>query len=411
MSAASATIKDYAIGIYDGPHATPNPSDDGPIFLGIKNVTDDGRLDFSEIRHVSDREFPVWTRRVKPQADDIVFSYEATLHRYARIPDGFEGCLGRRMALVRPDKTKADARFLHYYFLSPIWRAKMDAITLPGVTVDRIPLTIFPDTEVSFPDLREQTAIADVLTAYDDLIENNRRRIALLEEAARLLYREWFGHFRFPGHEHAKFIDGLPEGWQRVPVGELVEIHRGRSYSSEELVETGGQPFVNLKCIDRGGGFRISGLKCFRGEHKDHHEALPGDIMIAVTDMTREAMIVAQAARVPKTVDEVAIFSMDLVKAVPKELYEPTWIYGMFRFSRFSLEVREHATGATVLHLKPKHIESWLASVPPKRLRELFAEQFGNTLDQIDNLEQQNQKLAQARDLLLPRLMSGELTV
>lgn len=308
-----------------------------------------------------------------------------------------------------PNPKLADARFVKYLFDATL-KMQFRSFT-QGAAQDNLSQSKLLSIKFPVPELVVQQRIADMVSAYDDLIENNRRRIALLEEAARLLYREWFVHFRFPGHEHAKFTDGLPEGWQRVPVGELVEIHRGRSYSSEELVETDGQPFVNLKCIDRGGGFRISGLKCFRGEHKDHHEALSGDIMIAVTDMTREAMIVAQAARVPRTVDEVAIFSMDLVKAVPKELYEPAWIYGMFRFSRFSPEVREHATGATVLHLKPRHIESWLASVPPKRLRELFAEQFANTLDQIDNLEQQNQKLAQARDLLLPRLMSGELTV
>ena len=411
MMNTAGPIKDFAVGIYDGPHATPEPSDDGPIFLGIKNVTEDGRLDFSEIRHVSEKEFPKRTRRVKPQRDDIVFSYEATLHRYARIPDGFEGCLGRRMALIRPDVKKVDPRFLHYYLLSPLWRAKMDAITINGATVNRIPLTNFPDTVVSFPGLNEQAAIADILSAYDDLIENNRRRIALLEEAGRMLYREWFVHFRFPGHEHVKIIDGLPEGWERKQIAELAEIFRGKSYSSQELVDEGGQPFVNLKCMQRFGGFRVSGLKGFRGEHKDHHALASGDIIIAVTDMTREAMIVAQAARIPKTVGEGAIYSMDLVKAVPKDGIDANWFYGLLRFSRFSAEVRQEATGATVLHLKPKHIEGWAAIVPSALLCGLFAEQFGSFLDQIDNLELQSEKLAQARDLLLPRLMNGEISV
>ena len=226
MMRSVVPIKEFAVGIYDGPHATPKPSDEGPIFLGIKNVTEDGRLDFSELRHVSEAEFPKWIRRIKPQRDDIVFSYEATLHRYARIPDGFEGCLGRRMALLRPDQDKVDPRFLHYYFLSPAWRAKMDAIKVTGATVDRIPLTIFPDTEVSLPGLENQFRIADVLSAYDDLIENNWRRIALLEEAARLLYREWFVHFRFPGHEHVKITDGLPVGWEQRVLGDVVEVVR-----------------------------------------------------------------------------------------------------------------------------------------------------------------------------------------
>jgi type I restriction enzyme S subunit len=205
-------IEAFTLGIFDGPHATPKPSDEGPIFLGIKNVTEDGRLDFSEIRHVSENEFPNWTRRVRPQKDDIVFSYEATLHRYARIPEGFVGCLGRRMGLVRPDQDKVDPAFLHYYFLSRIWRTKMEAITINGATVNRIPLTIFPDVLVKLPRLNQQQAIAETLSAYDDLIENNRRRTALLEEAARLLYREWFVRLRFPGHEHVRIIEGIPEG-------------------------------------------------------------------------------------------------------------------------------------------------------------------------------------------------------
>jgi len=377
MSAASATIKDYAIGIYDGPHATPNPSDDGPIFLGIKNVTDDGRLDFSEIRHVSDREFPVWTRRVKPQADDIVFSYEATLHRYARIPDGFEGCLGRRMALVRPDKTKADARFLHYYFLSPMWRAKMDAITLPGATVDRIPLTIFPDTEVSFPDLREQTAIADVLTAYDDLIENNRRRIALLEEAARLLYREWFVHFRFPGHEHAKFIDGLPEGWQRRNFGHIAELKYGKALKAEYRVE---------------GEFAVYGSSGVVGSHK---AALVDGPAIVVGRKGN----VGSVFWVPRD-----FWPIDTVYFIPSEQSD-LWLYLSLPNAGFM------NTDAGVPGLNRDFAYSRKLVCPPERVRALFNEEVGPMFAQRNTLEHYNQKLAQARDLLLPRLMSGELAV
>ena len=221
------------------------------------------------------------------------------------------------------------------------------------------------------PPLETQNRIADILSAYDDLIENNRRRIALLEEVARLLYREWFVHLRFPGHKHVKIKDGLPEGWSRHPVSDLADIFRRRSYRSSELVDSDGQPFINLKCVDRFGGFRIYGLKWFHGEHLEHHPLVPGDVLIAVTDMTRNAMIVAQAARVPMSVGDNASYSRDLVKAIPKTDIEPEWFYGMLRFSQFSAVVREEATDATVLHLKPKHIENWEAVVPPTALRGL----------------------------------------
>ena len=107
-------IEDIYLGLYDGPHATPQPSDQGPIFLGIKNITDDGMLDLSDIRHISEDDFPEWTKRVTPQQGDIVFTYEATLNRYAIIPEGFRGCLGRRVALIQPDLARVDTRFLLY---------------------------------------------------------------------------------------------------------------------------------------------------------------------------------------------------------------------------------------------------------------------------------------------------------
>jgi type I restriction enzyme S subunit len=211
-------IKDFALGIYDGPHATPQEANDGPIFLGIKNVTPQGTLDFTEIRHVSDQEYPKWTKRVVPQENDIVFSYEATLHRYALIPAEFRGCLGRRMALVRPDPMKVHPRFLHYYFLTSSWRSVVEANIINGATVDRVPLTKFPDFQVRLPVLETQRRIASILSAYDDLIENNRRRIQLLEQSARLLYKEWFVHLRFPGHEHVNVKDGVPAGWEKIQV-------------------------------------------------------------------------------------------------------------------------------------------------------------------------------------------------
>jgi type I restriction enzyme S subunit len=88
-------IESLWLGLYDGPHATPKPSGEGPIFLGIGNITEDGRLDLTDIRH-AEEDFGNWTKRVVPQAGDIVFTYEATLNRYALIPEGFRGCLGRR---------------------------------------------------------------------------------------------------------------------------------------------------------------------------------------------------------------------------------------------------------------------------------------------------------------------------
>ncbi len=235
-------------GFYDGPHATPKPSDEGPVFLGIKNLTNDGRLDLSEIRHIAEEDFPTWTRRAEPQAGDIVFTYEATLNRYAIIPDGFRGCLGRRLALIRPDTDKVDTRFLFYSFFSEEWRQTIASKTLIGSTVDRIPIAEFPRFPIRLPSLEIQRQIADTLSAYDDLIENNTRRIAILEEMAQRLYREWFVHFRYPGHESVPLVESelglIPEGWSVVDLNQVIAVD-----PATQVPKHGLKPFVPMASL------------------------------------------------------------------------------------------------------------------------------------------------------------------
>lgn len=302
------------------------------------------------------------------------------------------------------------SKFLAYYFRSPMFRRTLSNLG-GGTNINNLNQTVLKNFEVSVPNPAEQEKILATISSYDDLIENNRRRIALLEEAARLLYREWFVHFRFPGHEHVKIIDGVPEGWEQKAIGDIARVYRGKSYKSSELREEGGKAFANLKCIQRYGGFRISGLKRFEGDHKEHHTLRPGDIVMAVTDMTREAMIVAQAGRIPAIVNEDAIYSMDLVKVVPHESIPSNWLYSLFRYSGFSFDVREHANGTNVLHLKPKHIENWISPIPPPSLMQEFVSIIDPMINQQDRLELQIHHLEKARDLLLPRLMDGRLEV
>lgn len=144
-------IRDLYAGLYDGPHATPKPSTEGPIFLGIGNLTESGHLDLSAVRHIAEEEFSKWTKRVTPQPGDIVFTYEATLNRYAIIPRGFHGCLGRRLALIRVDPRKSSSLFLYCSFFSSDWRTVIAQNTLSGATVDRIPLSKLPQFPVNIP--------------------------------------------------------------------------------------------------------------------------------------------------------------------------------------------------------------------------------------------------------------------
>jgi type I restriction enzyme S subunit len=261
------------------------------------------------------------------------------------------------------------------------------------------------------PSLRIQRRIAAILSAYDDLIENNTQRIKALEAAAQTLYREWFVEMRFPGHESAQWVGDLPEGWETVRIDDIATVHRGRSYKSEELVNNGALPFLNLKCVDRDGGFRYDGIKRYQGPFKETQTAKAGDIIIAITDMTQERRIVARAARVPATNAEMYVFSMDLVKLAPKESVPREYLYGMLRYSSFPDEVKQYANGANVLHLLPARIEDFEFAIATEDIRRKFADFCTPLYQQSDVLKLRNGTLRETRDLLLPRLISGEVSV
>jgi type I restriction enzyme S subunit len=146
-----AAIKEAYDGLFDGPHATPPPASEGPVFLGIGNITESGHLDLSSVRHIAEADFENWTRRVTPSEGDIVFTYEATLNRYALIHKGFRGCLGRRLALIRTNSVVGTNRFLYLYFFTADWREVIIRNVWSGATVDRIPLSRFPDFPINLP--------------------------------------------------------------------------------------------------------------------------------------------------------------------------------------------------------------------------------------------------------------------
>jgi type I restriction enzyme S subunit len=303
-----------------------------------------------------------------------------------------------------------DPKFV-YYCMQGVDFARFNA----GAGVPTLNRNHLDTLEVQVPPLHMQQRIAGILSTYDELIENSQRRIKVLEAIARGLYREWFVHFRFPGHENhprvASALGEIPEGWEVQKLGQVATVLRGRSYRSVDLAVEGGLPFLNLKCLDRDGGFRRSGLKRYVGEYKDSHIARKGDIVMAVTDMTQERRIVARAALVPTLASDFSIFSMDLVKIEPKADMPKTFLYSFLRFSSFADEVKQHANGANVLHLSPDRISEYQFAVPPTGVVSKFAEFASPVIEQMNALENRIGNLRHTRDLLLPRLLSGQISV
>ena len=393
--------------VFDGPHATPPQSNDGPIYLGIPSIRSDGSIDYENSQRISYENYPKWTKRVTLQENDVVFSYEANLESYARIPAGFEGCLGRRMAIMRPDPSAIDARFLYYYTQSPAWKAVIASRTVLGATVNRIPIATFPEFPLRLPPLPVQRRIAGVLSAYDKLIENNRRQIKLLEEAAQRLYKEWFVDLRFPGHETTPIHNGVPEGWTKGSLLDLADVVRGCSYSSDQIV-AGNRTLINLGNLTPFGGFRFGYEKPFSGKARPDQTVCQGDVVMGLTE---QATGLAGYAALLPCVPTDSVISADLVKLSPREGVPRLFVYALLQYGRLSALISPLANGTKIKHLRPESLPRAVALLPATALMKRYAEVVKPMFDKIALAQQQIVAAREARDRLLPKLMSGEIEV
>ncbi len=257
------------------------------------------------------------------------------------------------------------------------------------------------DLPIFIPEPSVQDNIASILSPYDDLIENNRRRIALLEEAARLLYREWFVHFRFPGHEHVKIIEGIPEGWERQSLGNVAETNRA-SYRSRELPDR--IQYVDISSVVQG---RIKSRRTMASSDapgRARRIVKDGDV---VWSNVRPNLCAHALVLEP---DETDVFSTGFTVLTARKV-PFTWLYLFVTTDSFVAHLVNHATGVGYPAVRPDDFERAAAVLPPIDLLNDFHELIEPKFRLIATLERQNQSLSQARDLLLPRLMSGEITI
>ena len=400
MKWEKAAIKSVCKGIYDGPHATPPVSDTGAIFLGISNFSN-GRLDLSNIRFISENDLPRWTKRVTPQESDIVFSYEATLNLYAVIPDGFRGCLGRRMALIRVDEEKAYYKFLYYYFYSDAWRAVIQENTVLGATVDRIPLVKFPDFLIDLPPLVTQHRIADILSAYDNLIENNQKEIKLLEEATQRLYKEWFVDLRFPGYEDVKIVDGVPEGWKKDTIDSRIELLSGYAFKSSEFNDEGKYKIITIKNV-KDGQFDGDNVNCMINipeKMPEHCKLVDGDILLSLTGNVGRVCIVH---------GENFLLNQRIAKLRSNNM---AYTYCLFRSKDMFDNMNNLTNGVAQQNLSPIRTGKINIVFPTDALIQMFEKTVNPMLNKITVLNKSILSLSQARDRLLPKLMNGEIEV
>lgn len=307
-----------------------------------------------------------------------------------------------------------DSTFLYYAFLN-IGKMNGFAPFLTGATIKHLPREQLAKVQIRFPSLPEQRSIAAVLSSYDDLITTNQRRIALLEDAARHLYQEWFVHLRFPLHELVPIHEGLPGGWLRQTLGELCDSVDGA------VVQTGpfgsqlhqhdykefGTPVVMPQDIvgDRIRTSRIAYVDEQTANRLARHRLRPLDIVFP-----RRGDI-AKRALVEKHQDGFLCGTGCLKISLPPEPLHPLLLYYQLADQDMVKWIEGQAVGATMLNLSGAIIRSIECLLPSRDVQESFVDSVLVIRQQIDLLEMQSAQLIQARDLLLPKLLSGQLDV
>lgn len=283
--------------------------------------------------------------------------------------------------------------FLFYWLQSPLGRAQLGKSTI-GTSQSAYTISLLKQMEIDLPPIPIQEGIASILSSYDDLIENNRRRMALLEESARLLFQEWFVRLRFPGHEHTRIIDGVPEGWEYCKLSELTEITMGQSPKSKFYnTNDEGLPF-HQGVADFGERFVFNRVYC----SVQNRLAEGNDILCSVR---------APVGRLNITLDRIVIGRG--LAALRSKLQCQSLLFQQLKTHFFKEDMI--GSGSIFASVTKKELENQKILCPTEKLIKVYENSVQPIDEQLRNLFLQNQKLRQARDLLLPRLMSGEIAV
>lgn len=383
--------------VTDGTHDSPKIQSSGIPFVKGKNISS-GRIDFETCDFITEQDHFKCIKRVKPQVDDVLFSNIGSVGDAVRVLDEREFSI-KNVALFRPDPRKVDPTYFYYLVVSPSFRGVF-LNSRSGAAQPFISLEAFRSHRFPFnSDKAQQHQIGVVLSAYDELIENNRRRMALLEAAARQLYHEWFVRLRFPGHEHTRITDGVPEGWEARTLGDLCEEIRESVKPDAMEPDT---PYIGLEHIPR----RSISL-CEWGVAEDvtsnKHRFREGEILFGkIRPYFHKVGVVF--------VDGVA--SSDAIVIRPNDPALQGLVLMTVSSDPFvAVTAQAMKEGSKMPRADWKQMQAYPVAVPPAGLLGSFDGNIQAIIGQLKVLTFANQKLRAARDFLLPRLMSGDIAV
>tara|TARA_Y100000310_G_scaffold8407_1_gene8975 strand:+ start:813 stop:2240 length:1428 start_codon:yes stop_codon:yes gene_type:complete len=354
-------------------------------------------------------------------------------------------------------KDGLDSEFLYYWFLHSGRSGLLDAF-FTGTTIKHLTGKALKQLPIKIPPLQLQHQVARVLRPLDKKIKLNQQTNQTLEKMAQTLFKSWFVDFDtvvdnalaagnpipdelahrvevrkkaqalpdfqpLPEHIRKLFpnefeqtgdpsvgIDGwVPKGWVLARLSDRCELISGKSYKSSEL-QPSDTALVTLKSFNRGGGYRLDGLKAYSGSYKDSQVVEAGDIVLSCTDVTQAAELVGRPALVASQASyKRLVISLDVIKVKPQS--HKYFFYHLLAAKSFTDFALSHCSGTTVLHLKKKAIPSYGFAAPPDVIKDKFCEYVGPFHSKFDLNQQENVALLNTRDYLLPRLISGEVQI
>ena len=319
---------------------------------------------------------------------------------------------------VRPHAC-LDSRYLLYWFLEAGQRTYFDQF-FTGATIKHLPGEKLAMVEVDVPPLPIQNHIADILSAYDELIENSRRRIKILEQMARNLYREWFVSFRFPNHTKTPLVDSplgkIPKGWECIQLSNVINVTHGYAFQGGDFSDEPTSRILttpgNFKI---GGGIKYDKLKFYKEDAplKSNYVFEPMDLILTMTDLSKTGDTLGFPAFVPKLKNFIFLHNQRIGRVVPVGKFFPKhFLYCLFCDDRYRHHIVAGATGMAVKHTSPTRILSYAAALPMTgNLIDSFEKHVRPIYQEVSTIIEKLENLRKTRDLLLPRLLSGQINV
>lgn len=359
----------------------------------------DGFIDTENVRYVTEPIYRKWTRRLVPKRGDVILTREAPLGGVGKVRTDDQIFLGQRLYHFRADPKKLDADFLLYALMADDLQGQIRGFG-SGSTVEHMRLGDIPELQIYAPNVSEQRRIGAILSAYDELMENSQRRIRILEAMARAFYREWFVHFRFPGNEKlprvASPLGDIPKGWEVKRLGEVAEDMR-RNVPKGELEEP--KPYVGLEHIPR----RALALDAWEtatelGSNK--LEFKKGEVLFGKIRPYFHKVSVAPFD---------GLCSADTIVIRSRRPEHYAVVVACVSSDAFVAEASATANGAKMPRANWDVLEKFPVVIPKGKVAEIFSALFADIIAQQQTLIFQIQNLRRTRDLLLPRLLSGQV--